>query len=868
MGILTRPLLRPQQRWDLEDLEVGLSALRTDAHFFTKNLLASQSYIVKGFTISNAYLGQPTAQVDLTGATLLNGDNTGDVSWWTAPDSPANLIIPAGASGLQAGRNFVEITIIEEEGTPLQRAFWDPSANSGDGAEFTNEVDTVTELNVSILVNQTSFTGNPNNIPLAIIDLDGSSNIRSIQDRRRLLFRLGEPGNISNDFSWASQTDPATTVTFTSASATAFVSGETVTFTSGATGTVVTGGTNNIEVFNFSSINYVPGDTITGSDSAAFATVLSFYESFSGADKDIGTLRDAFAALATEIKRVKGTNYWPEVGSVISLSTLLNYVNTIVTPISAGARFSWSGTALSITDDVISGQATSDNIAAVRIPGLSSDIYLTRQDGTGGSAPLGISDGSILYVELPDEGNNRVFSEDGTSSTNYRIVAREDFVPNDKNLVLAYRENTKLILKDGGELQTGETRQVGDETTKQQLAFTGAADETDATPPYTTVPDPSLSNQFTTADSLTQAISINAANINDIILGLLKPYEEVLVVVSSVPADDNEVQTNGTALNGRNIVTSGTTITIPLDSRDSNNQKQYVVDSGSLFMFVNGQHWRYGEDYLELGTPGTLSSTIQLLRDLYEPDEVDFRIVVPQFFGASGATQPFFRNEIVGQSGLSVPVGAIYNSGTDKLSVYRNGLRLILSPSVGDAVDRYTEPNNNTILLADSANSPDVFSFINYADPAPSTTLITGLAGTVLTVPTYTLGNGELEVYRNGLLLSTDASAPTDLKYTETSTTSITLDLAYSIDDVFQVYRAGTPPQNRASYIGNTGALLNIITFTNGDARLTVYRNGVLMVDSTIIGDIASRYQQVGTTQLSFSDPLVVADLIEVIYIA
>lgn len=869
MGILTRPLLRPQQRYDLEDLEVQLSALRTDAQFWTKSFLSPNSYIGKGFTIAQGFIGQTTAEIDLTDAYLINPDNSGDFSWWVAPVGASPLTIPSGSGGLLAGRNFVEIKLNEEDGTPLQRAFWDPTANSGEGVEFTNEVDTVTETGVEVVVNQSSFSASTDSIPIAIIDVDGSFTIQGIQDKRPLFFRLGEPDNIDNDYFFATREEPKTVLGFNTPSGTPFQAGETVTFTSGATATVVTGGNDNIEVFDFSSINYNPGDTVTGSTSGAVATLENYYEDFSGADKDIENFKDVIAALQTEIKGLKGTDYWYEVGPAISLPTLLDYVNAIITPISAGAKIVWDGSQLSITDDIFSGQATSDVIAAIRVPGYGSDVLLTRQDGTGGSAELGIGDGSVLYVELPDSGSNRTFSEAGNGVTNFRVAPIADFTPTDKNFIIAYREGTKLIVRGGGELQSGEEKQIGDETTKGQLAFTGAVDETDSTPPYTTLPNSNLSNQFSTADSLTQGVSVNAANINDIADGLLKIYQEPMDVVSTAPADDNEVQTNGVAADGRNIVTAGTNITIPLDSRDGDAQKEFVSQSGSLLVFLNGVELTLGEDYTDVGTSGDLTDTIQILIDLYENDSLDFRILTPQFFGLAGVPQPFFRNDLTGQNSTSVPVGAIYNSGTSKLNVFRNGLFMNLTTTVGDLVDRYTEPNNNSVSLALSAAPSEVFSFVNHEDPDPNVVLITGISGTVITVPSYTTGNGELRVYRNGVLLSTDASAPTDLKYSETSATSITLDLAVGPSDVLSIYRSGTPPQFRESQTGNTGTTITLSnSFTNGDPKLLVFRNGVLLVESTTLGEPEDRYTQVGTNQISFGASLVSGDLIEIIYVA
>lgn len=864
MGILTRPLLRPQQRWDLEDYNTALSALRADSHFYTKTFISDKSSILQGFTISQTFVGQPTADITMDDATLVNGDNTGDFSWWTAPDAPDPITIPTGVGGLQAGRNYVELELFAQDGTPLQRAFWDPTANSGAGVEFTQEVNTVTELFVGVKVNQTGFNvGNPNRIKLAIIDLDGSSNIRGIQDKRDRLFRLGTGDDINSNYTWGAQTEPTTLLTFTVASPTPFVAGEIATFTSGATATVVTGGNNNIQVVNFSTVNYQPGDTVTGGTSGGSSTLLSYYNSFTGADKDIRNYSDMFRALMTEIKRIKGTQFWFEVGSPSSLPSLLNYINSIIAGISNGARFHWSGTNLSITDALTTGQASSDIIAGIRIPGYASDVLMARQDGTGGSTTLAIPDKNILFVKLPTPGSNRTFSQSGSGPTNYQVTPIGSFIPSDANFVLAYREGTKVIITGLGELKAGESIDVSSELSKEILAFIGAADDTSTNPPYTTTPSADLSNQFTTQDSLTQSSSINAANINDIAKVLLRPYQEPKAIISGSPSNTNQLQ---------GPISSGTMITLPLDSRDSSAVRSYRVGAGGLWLFLNGQEMLVDDDFAEVGSLAAQSTQIQILRDLVIGDVLEFRLINPQFFGTGGADQPFYVNYIIGQNGSDVPVGALYNLGTDKLQVWRNGLMMNKSLSVGDAIDRYQESTPNSVALAQAADPSEIFAFVNHETPNPGISLITGFAGTVLTVPTYTMGNGELRIFRNGILLSTNASAPTDLKYTETSTTSITLALAAGVTDVFKVFRAGTPPTWRKSLTGTTGTHLVIpgaVTFTPGSPKLLVFRNGLLIADSLVLGNPVDRYQQSSNNAIDLEGtvPAVMSDLFEFIYV-
>jgi len=855
MAILERPLLRPQQRFDLEDWEVLLSALRTDSKFWHSRFMASSAYIIQGFKIDSSFIGQSTAQITLDGSSLVNANNTNDFSWYTAELSPTPITIPSGSGGLQPGRNYVELVLGTQNGTPLQRAFWDPSANSGAGIEFTNEVNTVASINITAVVNQTSFNAaDPDKVALAIIDVDGSFNINGIQDKRNLFFRLGNPDDSTADYAWGSREEPTTVLSFTSPAGTPYVAGETINFTSGASAEVVVGGTQDITARLFSNVNFNAGDTVVGATSGSSATLSTYFESFTGADKDIACFKDVLDALMSEIKGLKGTQFWFESGAAFSLPSVLDFVNTQITPIASGARFEWSGSNLTLTDDTTSGQATSDIMAAIRTMGKSNNVYLTRQDGQGGSASIGIADGSVLYVTLPDFAADRTFSEAGAGVTNFQVASRASFSPSDKNFVIAYREGNKLLVKGLGELEPGESIEVADQVSKGLLAFIGAASETDESPPYTTTPSADLSNQFSSGDSLTQAISINAANINDIVSSLIKPYYEPLTVTTAAAANDNEVQ---------GPISAGTNLTLPLDSRDSNAVKEYTVGNGGLFVFRNGVMQRLDEDYTEVGASGALSDEIQIQQDLEVGETIEFKLVSPQIFGTASIAQPFFRNEILGQNGSQIPVGNLYNIGTNKLSVYRNGVIMNNTAIIGDAIDRYTEVNNNSVQLATAANSPDIFTMINKTY-SPSITTITGVTGTALTVPSY--GSNELiSLFKNGVLQTTDLSAPAAMTYTEDSSTSVLLSTAATATDVFQVHISTTLPSHRTVFVGAGLTVISITPYAIGTDKLLVYRNGLLMYNSLVIGSATQRYQELNLGQIELEVVTAATDVIDII---
>lgn len=94
-------------------------------------------------------------------------------------------------------------------------------------------------------------------------------------------------------------------------------------------------------------------------------------------------------------------------------------------------------------------------------------------------------------------------------------------------------------------------------------------------------------------------------------------YDEWFDVVSGVPANPYEIQ---------GPISINTVINIPPDSRDSGNAQYYVVGSGQLEVFLNGQYLRHGVDWQEVGNQFALSKQIKLLQNIVVGDSIGFRI--------------------------------------------------------------------------------------------------------------------------------------------------------------------------------------------------------------------------------------------------
>ncbi len=443
--------------------------MRTDSLLWMQSSLSQINLILSGFTVSG--VGLQSATIAMSGASLIVPQNQFDFSYFVAAPSQANLTVTP--TQLTAGvRNYVEVNLSTIDAVPLTKAFWDPNANSGAGSEFSQTVNTVTDLNVNIVTGTTGFSGSPNNLPIAIIDTDNTGVIKIILDRRSMFGRLAKPNNLANQYSWGAKQEPVYVMTMTSTSGT-FVAGETINVGS-ETATVVSGGTSSITFQRPSGINFSAGGSVSGTTSSATGTIATIAESFTGVDKSLSGQKNINDAIMTEIMNMKGTvAWWSNANN--SLNGLTNQHNSMMVQFTPGAKFAWSGTNLSITDN--SGSPSSaDVVANIRILGDSRGLNLSRQDGTGGSVTIPIADDGVLFVALPASGN-RTYSGIGSGATNFQTVTRTSYVNSDTNYWMAFRQGSNIYIRGQGEMLAGESGGIGDTVPQTLLDNIGLADE-------------------------------------------------------------------------------------------------------------------------------------------------------------------------------------------------------------------------------------------------------------------------------------------------------------------------------------------------------------------------------------------------------
>lgn len=210
-------------------------------------------------------------------------------------------------------------------------------------------------------------------------------------------------------------------------------------------------------------------------------------------------------------------------------------------------------------------------------------------------------------------------------------------------------------------------------------------------------------------DSLTLAIKELDEALGSLEASLDNPnYDEVVQVVASGATPPGTIT---------GPVSSGTNITLPVNSREGNIAAQYTVGKGTLQVFLNGQFLDVfsGENYTEVGTSGTPSNQIQIQFGLVVGDELEFRIGSGGGGGGSGGVP------IPGPAGPQGPAGADAAGGPINISI-KTGSYSVLTTDCFLAAN-CTSGNITFTLPASAANIGRIF-YIKRIDASANTLTI------------------------------------------------------------------------------------------------------------------------------------------------
>lgn len=204
MALLQRVRILPNQRLDLPDFNRIEDFVCADLKTINKNVLANQNFVFSGFVATG--IGTNTLSVPVANASLIVGSDDGAI-FVGAP-----TLSPISTDSLSpSATNYIEITLSQDTGGADSRAFWDATANAGEGAEFSQIVDTFTFLKANLKISTSNFSGDSDAVKICEVDVNGSGVITAIRDRRDLYFRLGRGTNPTFAYPWASRTEPPNT---------------------------------------------------------------------------------------------------------------------------------------------------------------------------------------------------------------------------------------------------------------------------------------------------------------------------------------------------------------------------------------------------------------------------------------------------------------------------------------------------------------------------------------------------------------------------------------------------------------------------------------------------------------------------------
>lgn len=284
---------------------------------------------------------------------------------------------------------------------------------------------------------------------------------------------------------------------------------------------------------------------------------------------------------------------------------------------------------------------TSTAGTSIMVTGATPDLSKVR---VGNVVRWGTSDELRYITAIENSSTFTINSSVGAGTIGETITIYFDsFGPSlapklNDNFILATRVGNRVYI-GGLSLGVGELSQLGVGITAAILTFIGASDSGDSTPDYTST------FIVTDGESLVSAISALDAYLDALVNAPL--YDERILYPSGLAAT--------------------TVLTIPLNSRNSNAQENYVPGSGDLVIFINGIS-RFEDEWWS-----SVSATqIQILVDLPNDTEVHFRKA--NFGGAAttgggggGSLQDAYDN---GDTIITTPSQPVEIDGTSGVVAY------------------------------------------------------------------------------------------------------------------------------------------------------------------------------------------------------
>lgn len=147
-------------------------------------------------------------------------------------------------------------------------------------------------------------------------------------------------------------------------------------------------------------------------------------------------------------------------------------------------------------------------------------------------------------------------------------------------------------------------------------------------------------------------------------------------------------------------LTSGNTLTIPKNTRlFGSPQQAYIVGKGALELYLNGQYLVLGDAWSEIGTSGSSSSTITLLRDFTVTDIISFRLDATGGPGAIASSAPDddFITLVNNPTASNADYLLTYQTST---STYKKQTRSAFLAGLGNTLQVATYSANQTLSVS------------------------------------------------------------------------------------------------------------------------------------------------------------------------
>lgn len=286
--------------------------------------------------------------------------------------------------------------------------------------------------------------------------------------------------------------------------------------------------------------------------------------------------------------------------------------------------------------------------------------------------------------------------------------------------------------------------------------------------------------------------------------------------------------------------------------------------SSTQFALIRNQLWlddswyKIEEDVITITKSGEAPVASQSLKAWYTPDILDFTpdiIYKDSFY----ETVQYLDDE------YKVQLSNEYNRGSDRLEFYRNGVLSVLGTVLGKEVDKYQEFSDDSVGLSRHTRVDDLFTaFFKDIRVLSKGELTERLDSRTLLVPAYTVGNNELLLFKNGILMNcSDKGSDVGQQYIEYDSNTIKLRKDSKVTDVFTfIVQEFEGTREDVDGLDNT----KIVGLNSSIEKGTtlVFRNGVL-IQNTPAGNAVDRYSVVHNLELELGKEAQLGNFITVI---